>query len=204
MPNFDLENSLGGVVAGIDVAGRGPLCGPVFAACVFIKDKNNFPKDIDDSKKISEKKREKIFEDILEYKKNGLLFFGFAKVEATIIDKVNIREATKLAMAEAYNNLAKKCDVDHVLVDGNFIPSIDVDAIAIVKGDQKSYSIACASIIAKVLRDHELITMDKKYPMYNFIKNKGYGTKEHIEAIKRYGLIAGYHRVTFCKHFTIN
>lgn len=203
MPNFDIESSIGGIVAGIDEAGRGPLCGPVFAACVVIKDKTNFPKNIDDSKKISEKNREKIFEKIIDYEANDLLYFGASSITADIIDKINIREATKLAMVGAYKNLIDKynININHVLVDGNFVPLIDTDAVAVVKGDQKSYSIACASIIAKVLRDRELVKMDKKYPFYGFRKNKGYGTKEHINAIKKYGLIENYHRISFCTKF---
>ena len=202
MPSFDIENSLLGITAGIDEAGRGPLCGPVFASCVILN-KENFPKNINDSKKITEKNREKIFNEILEYEKQGLLFFGVASVDANTIDKINIREATKLAMFNAYNNLINKYNikVNNVIVDGNFTPDINTNSIAVIKGDQKSYSIACASIIAKVLRDKELIEKHNQYPQYNFIKNKGYGTKEHIEAIKKYGLIKNYHRKTFCKFF---
>ena len=202
MPSFDIENSLLGITAGIDEAGRGPLCGPVFASCVILN-KENFPKNINDSKKITEKNREKIFNEILEYEKQGLLFFGVASVDANTIDKINIREATKLAMFNAYNNLINKYNikVNNVIVDGNFTPDINTNSIAVIKGDQKSYSIACASIITKVLRDKELIEKHNQYPQYNFIKNKGYGTKEHIEAIKKYGLIKNYHRKTFCKFF---
>ena len=205
MPNFDIENNLLGITAGIDEAGRGPLCGPVFASCVILN-KNNFPKNLDDSKKITEKNREKIFNEILEYEQQGLLFFGVASVEANIIDKINIREATKLAMLNSYNDLINKYNikVDNIIVDGNFTPKIDINAISVIKGDQKSYSIACASIIAKVSRDKELIEKYNQYPQYNFIKNKGYGTKEHVEAIKKYGLIENYHRKTFCKKINKN
>ena len=134
------------------------------------------------------------------------MFFGVASIDANIIDKINIREATKLTMLKAYNNLIDKYNikVDNIIVDGNFTPKININAISIIKGDQKSYSIACASIIAKVLRDKELIEKHNQYPQYNFIKNKGYGTKEHIEAIKKYGLIENYHRKTFCKKINKN
>lgn len=201
MPSFEIENSLNGVVAGIDEAGRGPLCGPVFASCVILN-RNDFPKNINDSKKITEKNREKIFDEIMEYEKQKLLFFGVASIDSNTIDRINIREATKLAMQESYNNLINKYNisVDNVIVDGNFVPNINTNAIAIVKGDQKSYSISCASIIAKVLRDKELIEKHSKYPQYNWIKNKGYGTSEHIEAIKKYGIIENYHRKSFCKN----
>ena len=202
MPTFDIENSLSGVVAGIDEAGRGPLCGPVFASCVVL-DRNNFPNNLNDSKKITEKNREKIFKEILNFEEKGLLHYGVASVNADIIDRINIREATKLAMKKSYENLVKKYNVqvDNVIVDGNFVPDIDTNAIPVIKGDQKSFSISCASIIAKVLRDRELIEMDKLYPMYCWVKNKGYGTKNHIEAIQKYGLVAGYHRKSFCKNF---
>ena len=200
MPSFEIENSLVGTVAGIDEAGRGPLCGPVYAACVLL-DKNNFPDNIDDSKKISEIKREAIFEDILEFSGRSLLFYGFGSVNADTIDKINIRNATKLAMKLAYEDFLNKygSNIDNVIVDGDFIPDIDVkNSIAVVKGDQKSYSIACASIIAKVLRDRELRQMDLLCPQYGWLRNKGYGTKQHIEAIKKCGLVDSYHRKTFC------
>lgn len=204
MPTFDIEDSLNGVVAGIDEAGRGPLCGPVFASCVILLDKKQFPKNIDDSKKISENNREKIFNEILNFEKNGLILCGVASVDAEKIDEINIREATKLAMRNSYYDLVNKYSikVDNVLVDGNFIPNIDTNAIPIIKGDQRSFSIACASIIAKVLRDKELKKMDKLYPMYDWLHNKGYGTKKHIQAIEKHGLVKGYHRTTFCKNFT--
>ena len=206
MPSFDVENSLGGTVAGIDEAGRGPLCGPVFAGCVVLN-KNNFPDNLNDSKKISEKNREKIFEDIINFEKNGLLFYGVASVDAVTIDKINIREATKLAMKNAYGDMLKKYEhlknfvVDNIIVDGNFVPDVDKPATAIIKGDQRSFSIACASIVAKVSRDMELRKMNCLYPEYDWVRNKGYGTAEHIRAIKKFGLVEGYHRKTFCKKF---
>lgn len=202
MPSFKIENSLVDTVAGIDEAGRGSLCGPVYAACVLL-DKNNLPNNIDDSKKISEIKREAIFENILEFSGRGLLFYGVGSVDADTIDKINIRNATKLAMKLAYEDFLNKygSNIDNVIVDGDFIPDIDVkNSIAVVKGDQKSYSIACASIIAKVLRDRELRQMDLLYPQYGWLRNKGYGTKQHIETIKECGLVDSYHRKTFC-HF---
>ena len=207
MLSFDIENSLKGITVGIDEAGRGPLCGPVYAACVLLN-KNKFPDNINDSKKITENKREKIFEEIIEFSNNKLLFYGVGFVEANIIDQINIRNATKLAMKLAYEDFIKKynniINIDNIIVDGNFVPDIKnniKNLIAIVKGDQKSYSIACASIIAKVLRDKELRKMGLLYPQYNWIKNKGYGTKQHIEAIKKYGLVDNYHRKSFCCGF---
>ncbi|MDR2077677.1 MAG: ribonuclease HII [Rickettsiales bacterium] len=204
MPSFDIENSLGGTVAGIDEAGRGPLCGPVYAACVVL-DRSNYPENLDDSKVIPESRREKIFEDILEFERKNLLFYGVGIVDALEIDKINILNATGVAMAKAYKNLVDQCrfKIDTVIVDGNFVPKIDASALAIVRGDKKSYSIACASIIAKVMRDRELRSMHNKYPQYNWIKNKGYGTEEHMEAIKKYGLLENYHRKSFCRKFIV-
>ncbi|MDR1494752.1 MAG: ribonuclease HII [Rickettsiales bacterium] len=202
MPTFDFENCYPGVVAGIDEAGRGPLCGPVYAACVVL-DRINYPKNIDDSKKISEKNREKIFEEILEFEQKGILFYGAGLVEPGEIDKINILNATKVAMAMAYGNLLEKYGirVDMVLVDGNFVPNINTGAMALVGGDGLSYSIACASLVAKVLRDRELRSMDSRYPQYGWIRNKGYGTAEHLEALERYGLVENYHRKSFCRRF---
>lgn len=198
MPNFDIEDSYNlPIIAGIDEAGRGPLCGPVFASCCVVN-KEFYPKDADDSKKISELKREKIFSNILELEKDKKLFFGIGTSSVDEIENLNIRNATKLAMKRAYLNLLEKYNikVDIVIVDGNFIPDIDVKADHVIKGDQKSISIAVASIIAKVSRDNLLRQMDLEFPQYMWRKNKGYGTKEHMEAIKKYG-ICKYHRKSF-------
>jgi ribonuclease HII len=204
MPSFDVENSFVGVVAGIDEAGRGPLCGPVCAACVVLN-RVNYPENLDDSKVIPENRREKIFEDILEFEQRGLLYYGVGAADSLEIDKVNILNATKMTMARAYRNLVDRygIKIDTIIVDGNFLPKIDVSALAVIKGDKISYSIACASIIAKVVRDRELRSMGIKYPQYNWIKNKGYGTAEHLEAIKKYGLVENYHRKSFCRRFTV-
>jgi ribonuclease HII len=202
VPTFDLEYSFSGTVAGIDEAGRGPLCGPVYTACVVL-DRTNYPKNLDDSKKIPEKMREEIFDEVVEFEKKGFIRYGVGIVGPEDIDRINIRNATKVAMALAYENLVGRygIDVDMVLVDGDFVPDIDAEARAIVGGDAKSYSIACASIVAKVLRDRELRRMDSIYPQYKWGKNKGYGTKEHLEAIERYGLVESYHRKSFCGRF---
>lgn len=199
MPNFEIEDSYDlKNVAGIDEAGRGPLCGPVFSACCFILDRNFCPDGIDDSKKINEKNREKIFDKILELEKDGKIFFGIGEASVEEIEELNIRNATKLSMQRSYYNLIEKynINIDLVLVDGNFCPDLNTKAEFIVKGDSKSMSIAMASIIAKVSRDRLLLELDKKYPQYNWKKNKGYGTKEHMEAIKKYGLCE-HHRKSF-------
>ncbi|GMO57251.1 MAG: hypothetical protein Ta2D_02970 [Rickettsiales bacterium] len=198
--NFALENSYNlPIIAGIDEVGRGCLCANVFASCVVITQQNNIPNGITDSKKIAENNREKIFEEII---KNETILYGIGESSVEEIDKYNIREATKLAMQRSYENLKEKYGIkpDLVLVDGNFVPKIDTRAEFIIKGDAKSVSIATASIIAKVSRDRVLRELDIKYPEYKWGKNKGYGTKEHIEAIKKYGM-TDEHRKTFCKKF---
>lgn len=195
---LEIENSLKSegykLICGIDEAGRGPLCGPVVAAAVILKD-GVLIEGVNDSKKLSEKKREELYDKIV---KNALAI-GIGISDVDIIEKVNILNATKLAMADAVKNL--KITPDYVLIDGNqSVLQILFPQKTIVKGDSTSLSIACASIIAKVTRDRLLIAYDEKYPMYGFKKHKGYGTKMHIEAIKKYGL-TDIHRPSFCKKF---
>ena len=195
---LEIENSLKSegykLICGIDEAGRGPLCGPVVAAAVILKD-GVLIEGVNDSKKLSEKKREELYDKIV---KNALAI-GIGISDVDIIDKANILNATKLAMADAVKNL--KINPDYVLIDGNqSVLQILFPQKTIVKGDSTSLSIACASIIAKVTRDRLLIAYDEKYPMYGFKKHKGYGTKMHIEAIKKYGL-TDIHRPSFCKKF---
>lgn len=180
-------------IAGIDEAGRGPLCGPVVAAAVILpKDKKI--EGVNDSKKLTEKKRELLYDDIM----NEAVAVGVGISEVEVIEKVNILNATKIAMKKAIENL--KVKPDYCLIDGNQMIDISIDAETVVSGDAKSESIAAASIIAKVTRDRMLIDYDKLYPEYGFAKHKGYGTKAHIEAIKKYGLTS-IHRPSFCKKF---
>lgn len=180
-------------IAGIDEAGRGPLCGPVVAAAVILpKDKKI--EGVNDSKKLTEKKREMLYDDIM----NEAVAVGVGISEVDVIEKVNILNATKIAMKKAIENL--KVKPDYCLIDGNQMIDISIDAETVVSGDAKSESIAAASIIAKVTRDRMLIEYDKLYPEYGFAKHKGYGTKAHIEAIKKYGLTP-IHRPSFCKKF---
>lgn len=178
---FDLEYINQGVkkLCGIDEVGRGPLAGPVYAvAFLFNESEIN---GVNDSKKLTPKKRELLFQEI---EKNNLKYgLGISSVEE--IDSMNILNATKLAMKRALSNL--KVIPDLVLVDGNFSPDFGIKSIPIVKGDSKSYSISCASIIAKVLRDKFMADIDEKFPNYGFKQNKGYGTKFHIESIKKFG-----------------
>ena len=178
---FDLEYINQGVkkLCGIDEVGRGPLAGPVYAVA-FLFNENEI-NGVNDSKKLTPKKRELLFQEI---EKNNLKYgLGISSVEE--IDNINILNATKLAMKRALSNL--KIIPDLVLVDGNFSPDFGVKSIPIVKGDSKSYSISCASIIAKVLRDKFMTDIDEKFPNYGFKQNKGYGTKFHIESIKKFG-----------------
>jgi len=179
-------------LAGVDEAGRGPLCGPVVAAAVCFK-KYPFIPFVNDSKKMTAKARE--FAANIIFKK---AFVGIGLVSAEKIDEINILQASFEAMKLALADLV--CKVDFVLVDGNkTLSDLTIPQKAVVKGDSKSFSIACASIIAKVTRDKILSEYDKLYPDYGFAKHKGYGTAEHIEAIKKWGLIERFHRKTFCK-----
>ena len=177
------------LIAGMDEVGRGPLIGPVVTACVIL------PKDfvlegLTDSKKLSEKKREEFYDYIMEH----AISVGIGMMDETVIDEVNIYEATKLAMYQAVEK--SKVKPEHVLIDAMKLDKLEMPSTSIIKGDAKSISIAAASVIAKVTRDRMMIELDKKYPMYGFKSHKGYPTKKHIEAIKEYGLIDGY-RKTF-------
>ena len=176
------------LIAGVDEVGRGPLVGPVVTACVILP-LNYQLEGLTDSKKLTEKKRDYFYDIIMQ----DAISIGIGIKDAKVIDEVNIYEATKLAMIEAINN--SKITPEHVLIDAMPL-DLDIPHTSIIKGDAKSLSIAAASVIAKVTRDRMMIELDKKYPMYNYKKNKGYPTKEHIEAINKYGIIDGY-RKTF-------
>lgn len=176
------------LIGGVDEVGRGPLIGSVVAACVVL------PKDfvlegLTDSKQLSEKKRNIYYHVI----KEKALAIGIGIVDEKTIDEINIYEATKIAMQEAIKNTGLK--LDHVLIDAMPL-TLDIPSTSIIKGDAKSISIAAASVIAKVTRDKMMYELDKEYPMYDLAHNKGYGTKKHIEAIKKYG-ITKYHRQSF-------
>ena len=180
-------------ICGIDEAGRGPLCGPVVAAAVILK-KGDKIEGVNDSKKLSEKKREQIYEEI----KERAVAYSVGIVDEKTIDEINILEATRLAMKKAVEGLSTKAE--YALVDAEKKVPIDIPYTPIIKGDALSESIAAASIIAKVTRDRMIVELDSKYPEYNFAKNKGYGTKQHTDAIKEYGLCPA-HRKSFCKKF---
>ena len=185
-------------IAGIDEVGRGPLAGPVYAACVVL------PGDfdilgVDDSKKLSEKKRNELNEKI----KEKAIAYGIGIVNNEIIDKINILNATKLAMkiaiTDAEKMLSEKC-IEHLLIDAMKLEEVSIPQTGIIKGDSKSVSIAAASIVAKVARDDYMIEQSKIYPHYSFETNKGYGTKAHYEGMREYGLTP-IHRKTFLRKF---
>ena len=178
-------------ILGIDEVGRGPLAGPVCVACVIMP-LDDIIEGVDDSKKVSEKKRKILFEQI----KEKAISYSIEMVDEQTIDEINILQATKLCMKRAVENLGLKPDV--VLVDAISALDIDVPIRGIIKGDALSYSIGCASILAKVTRDEYMVELGKEYPEYGFEKHKGYGTKVHIEALKEYGPCV-YHRLSFLK-----
>ena len=188
---YEYENNLKkqGIkfIGGVDEVGRGPLIGPVVAACVVLPD-DFILEGLTDSKKLSEKKRDLFYDYII---KNSI--FGVGVISEDIIDEVNIYEATKLAMVEAINEVRKQVNLEHVLIDAMPL-DLDIDTTSIIKGDSKSISIAAASVVAKVTRDKMMYELDEKYPMYGFKDHKGYPTKKHIEAINKYGLIEGYRK----------
>lgn len=176
-------------IAGVDEVGRGPLVGPVVTACVILPEDFKL-EGLTDSKKLTAKKRDLFYDYILEH----ALSIGIGIKDEKVIDEVNIYEATKLAMYEAIEK--SKIKPDHVLIDAMKLEKLDIPSTSIIKGDAKSISIAAASVIAKVTRDRMLDELDLKYPMYDFKHNKGYPTKKHIEAIKKYGVLKE-HRRTF-------
>ena len=178
-------------IAGVDEAGRGPLAGPVYAAAVILPE-GTFIEGINDSKKLSEKKREELFDVICE----KASAYCIAEVSHTRIDEINILNATFEAMNKAVNGLNIR--PEYVLIDGNRIKGMEIPHETVVKGDAKSISIAAASILAKVSRDRVMYEMAEQYPLYGFDKHKGYGTKAHCDAILKYGACE-IHRRSFLK-----
>ena len=195
MPSYEYENKKYDegytAVCGCDEAGRGPLCGPVVAAAVILP-RDLIIEGLDDSKKLTEKKREKLFDVICE----KALAYAIAEATPAEIDEINILNASMLAMRRAVAGL--KIKADFALIDGNCKRGFEIPAETIVKGDSKSYSIAAASILAKVTRDRGCILLDREYPEYNIAKHKGYPTKEHMDAVRKYGP-SEIHRKTFLK-----
>lgn len=197
MPNFEYENLLKSdgftVVCGVDEAGRGPLAGPVYAAAVILKE-NEIIDSLNDSKKLSEKKREILYDVIIE----KALCYSIATADVEEIEKYNILNATFMAMNRAIEGLDITPNI--AIIDGNKSPKgCPIKTYPLVKGDQKSFSVSAASILAKVSRDRYMCSLDEeKYGMYNFSKHKGYGTKEHVELLKKYG-VSDIHRKSFLK-----
>ena len=195
MPSYEYEDKKydEGYVAvcGCDEAGRGPLCGPVVAAAVILP-RGLVIEGLDDSKKLTEKKREILYDKILD----SAVAYAIAEASAAEIDEINILNASMLAMRRAVEALSVKADF--ALIDGNCSRGFTIPTETVVKGDSKSYSIAAASILAKVTRDRGCTELDKAYPMYGILKHKGYPTKDHMEAVRKYGP-SPIHRKTFLK-----
>ena len=186
MPNLLLEQQLAGPVVGIDEAGRGPLAGPVVAACVYIPQEFEFLKGVRDSKKMSAYQREAMFTEITRH-----CAFGIAVAMPEEIDRINILQATFLAMCRAVDSMhmAFKVEAKSLLIDGNQKPrGLEIyNCQPVVKGDDKSYSIACASVLAKVTRDHHMRALAKEFPQYGWDRNMGYPTPDHLEALSAHG-----------------
>lgn len=178
------------IIGGVDEVGRGPLIGSVITACVVLP-KNFKLEGLTDSKKLSEKKREKFYDIIMK----EALSVGIGECTEREIDKYNIYEATKIAMKRSIDEANKKVKIEHVLIDAMPL-DLDIPTTSIIKGDAKSITIAAASVIAKVTRDRMMYELDKIYPMYDLAHNKGYPTKKHLEAIEQYG-ITKYHRLSY-------
>ena len=179
-------------VCGIDEAGRGPLAGPVVAACVVFE-RGTVIEGLDDSKKLSEKKRNALYDEII----SKALDYSITISTEKEIDEINILQATFKAMRNAVSSLKIKPDM--ALVDGDKLPGLEIDAQAVIKGDSKSTAIAAASILAKVTRDRIMLELDEVYPQYGFAKHKGYPTKVHYQMIKEHG-ISEVHRLSFLKN----
>ena len=195
MPSYEYEekryNEGFVAVCGCDEAGRGPLCGPVVAAAVILP-KGLIIEGLDDSKKLTEKKRELLYDKIIE----SAVAYAIAEASPAEIDEINILNASMLAMRRAVESLSVKADF--ALIDGHCSRGFNIPSETVVKGDSKSYSIAAASILAKVTRDRGCIELDKEYPMYGILKHKGYPTKEHMDAVRKYGP-SPIHRKSFLK-----
>ncbi len=198
MPDFTIENETKGIIVGIDEAGRGPWAGPVVAGAVIIKN-HNLPEfllqGLDDSKKISATKREKLYQALFQAQEDGLLLIGIGEASAQEIDELNILQATFLAMKRAV--LSLPISPENAIIDGNQIPkNFPCQCQCIIKGDARSYSISAASIIAKVYRDNLMSDLAQKYPYYGFEKNAGYGTAQHQKGLSEFG-ICPEHRLSY-------
>jgi ribonuclease HII len=196
-PTFDLDDLISAdAIIGVDEAGCGPLAGPVIAAAFIFTKRSDIPdrllKILNDSKKMTKQHRQEAY-DIIICGRNKFCDFSFAQATVDEIDQINIRQSAKLAMLRAMDNIS--IDYTHALIDGNQ-KFLEPNYTSIVKGDQKSYSIAAASVVAKIERDKIMMDLDAQYPKYNWGKNAGYGTKKHVEAIFEHGITI-HHRKTF-------
>ena len=184
MPSFDFENEKRALgykfICGCDEAGRGPLCGPVVAAAVILPE-GEIIEGLNDSKKLTEKKRERLYDEII----SRALAYGIAEATPAEIDEINILNASMLAMKRAIE--AMEIKADFALIDGNHARGFDIPAEPVIKGDALSYSIAAASVLAKVTRDRGCIELDREYPEYGIAKHKGYPTKDHMDAVRLHG-----------------
>ena len=204
MPDFEIEKSLVAernirYICGVDEAGRGPLCGPVVAAaCILEPGVEALMPELTDSKKLTPAKRDRLFDVILQH----AVACGIGQASVEEIDRLNILEADLLAMRRAIENLrtpdGTPVQAEFAIIDGNIARDFPIPAMAVIKGDARSYSIAAASILAKVTRDRQCIEMDKEYPQYGIAKHKGYGTKAHMDALRKYGP-APIHRTKFIR-----
>ena len=196
MPDWKIENEYQGFVCGIDEAGRGPWAGPVVAGAAVFLTREVSPKllaQLNDSKKLSAKKREYLYELLRQEEQAGHILCGIGEASAAEIDELNILQATFMAMRRAVENLPQKPDI--ALIDGNRLPKdFPCANECFIGGDGRSYSIAAASILAKVYRDRLMSEMAKQYPHYGFEKNAGYGTKAHIEGLRQYGVTPQHRR----------
>ena len=195
MPDYSIENELAAkgytAICGVDEAGRGPLCGPVVAAACILPD-GLVINGLNDSKKLTEKKREALFDVICE----SAIAYSIAEASVEEINQMNILEADLLAMRRAIDGLSVKADF--AIIDGNIARDFQIPAMAVVKGDARSMNIAAASILAKVTRDRMCIDLDAQYPEYEIAKHKGYGTKAHMDALRKYGP-SPIHRTKFVR-----
>lgn len=194
---FEYDNSFRtnkeAVVAGFDEVGRGPLCGPVVCAGVVLEH-NYTNEEINDSKKLTDNKRQLLFDEIIKH----CLAYSIQIIDVEAIDKINILEASRLGMQQAYNEISQKLKINTCITDYMKIKVKDgCRLVSIPKGDATSLNVAAASILAKVTRDRLLVELHKLYPSYNFNKNKGYGTKDHLMALEKFGPIYGVHRTSF-------
>ncbi len=197
MPNFSIEDTISGIVCGVDEAGRGPWAGPVVAGAAILDQRRLDPdltRGLDDSKKLSRKRREHLFAALHEAARDGIVHISTGTASVEEIDRLNILQATFLAMGRAV--AALRLAPDHALVDGNQMPRLICPATTVIKGDARSISISAASIVAKVTRDAIMADLDRDHPGYGFAAHAGYGTKAHRDALERLG-VTPHHRRSF-------